>query len=343
MKRANGTGSVFKLSGKRRNPWVARVTQGFDAKGRQKYINLGYYKTKREAENELLSYNSNPYDANLKKITFLEVFEKFIEIQKNKGVAKSTLDGYKTFKKRCGEKLMNVKMQELKTLQLQNSMDELVKRGLASESLRVHKVILVSIFKLAMKLDIVQKNYASFIAIPKSKPVLIRRIFTESEIEKLWNCVEIKNVDIVLILIFTGFRVNELLNMQRENVDLENRCLKGGSKTKAGKNRVVPIHPKIFELIKNKYDNTNDYLFLNHFKRKMSYMTFYQRFGKMMEMLDMKHTIHDTRHTFATMISEASQNQKAITEMIGHASISMTEKYWHTNLEKMRKELEKIN
>jgi len=38
-----------------------------------------------------------------------------------------------------------------------------------------------------------------------------------------------------------------------------------------------------------------------------------------------------------------SQNQKAITEMIGHASISMTEKYWHTNLEKMRKELEKIN
>ena len=68
MKRANGTGSVFKLNGKRRNPWVARVTQGFNEKGRQKYVNLGYFKTRREAENELLSYNSNPYDANFKKI-----------------------------------------------------------------------------------------------------------------------------------------------------------------------------------------------------------------------------------------------------------------------------------
>ena len=93
MKRANGTGSVFKLSGKRRNPWVARVTQGFDANGKQKYVNLGYFKTKREAENELLSFNNNPYDVDFKKITFLEVFEKFVEIQKNAGVAQSTLDG----------------------------------------------------------------------------------------------------------------------------------------------------------------------------------------------------------------------------------------------------------
>ena len=234
-------------------------------------------------------------------------------------------------------------MREVKAMQLQNSIDELVKRGLASSSLRGHKVTLVSVFKLAMKLDIIEKNYASFITIPKSKPVLERKIFTESEIQKLWDCVEIKEIDIVLILIFTGFRVSELLNLRKGNVDLENKYLKGGMKTKAGKNRIVPIHPKIFELIKKRYDKTDDYLFLNKRKRKMSYMSFYRRFKKMMKMLNMKHTIHDTRHTFATLISEASHNQKAITEMIGHANISMTEKYWHTNLEKMRKEIEKIN
>ena len=62
-----------------------------------------------------------------------------------------------------------------------------------------------------------------------------------------------------------------------------------------------------------------------------------------MEKLDISHTIHDTRHTFATMISDVSDNESAITGIIGHTNISMTKRYTHTNIEKMRKEIEKIN
>ena len=76
----------------------------------------------------------------------------------------------------------------------------------------------------------------------------------------------------------------------------------------------------------------------------MLYIYFRQHiFIPMMSKLGMEHTLHDTRHTFATMISDVSDDETAITGIIGHTNINMTKKYTHTNIEKMKKEIEKIN
>ncbi len=140
-------------------------------------------------------------------------------------------------------------------------------------------------------------------------------------------------------------RINELLSLKKENINLENNTLTGGSKTEAGKNRVIPIHPKILPLIIKRMDNPTEYLVISYKNNtKISYVTFRTKiFNVMMEKLNMVHTIHDTRHTFATMISDVSNNEAAIAGIIGHTNISMTKKYTHTNIEKMRKEIEKIN
>ena len=63
---------------------------------------------------------------------------------------------------------------------------------------------------------------------------------------------------------------------------------------------------------------------------------------KIIESLGMQHTIHDTRHTFATMISDVSTNENVITEILGHTNIKMTKRYTHTNISKIREEMEKI-
>ena len=91
--------------------------------------------------------------------------------------------------------------------------------------------------------------------------------------------------------------------------------------------------------------NKTEYLIPNRTGRNYyEYNNFRQNeFVKIMEQLGMEHTIHDTRHTFATMISDVSDNENAITGIIGHTNINMTKKYTHTNIEKMRKEMEKIN
>lgn len=63
-----------------------------------------------------------------------------------------------------------------------------------------------------------------------------------------------------MIYIYTGFRFNELLSIKISNIDLNEGILVGGIKTKAGKNRKVPIHSKILPLIKKHYKESNEYL-----------------------------------------------------------------------------------
>ena len=82
MKLPNGYGSVYKLSGKRRKPWIARKTSGWDIdeaseKTKQKYKTIGYFATRQEALTALANYNENPYDLDTNFMTFADVYEKW--------------------------------------------------------------------------------------------------------------------------------------------------------------------------------------------------------------------------------------------------------------------------
>ena len=78
MKLPNGFGSVYKLSGNRRNPYAARKTQGWEideatGKSKQIYQIIGYYPTRKDALTALAEFNANPYDVNAAKVTFEEI------------------------------------------------------------------------------------------------------------------------------------------------------------------------------------------------------------------------------------------------------------------------------
>ena len=82
MKMPNGFGSVYKLSGKRRHPWVASKTFGWEIDintGNAKQIQkaIGYYATRQEAMTALVNFNTNPYDIDAERITFADVYEKW--------------------------------------------------------------------------------------------------------------------------------------------------------------------------------------------------------------------------------------------------------------------------
>ena len=98
MKLPNGYGSITKLSGKRRKPWIVRVTKSteYDEKiedYKLVRITLGYYKTRKEALDALATYNENPYDLNSQDITFGEVYEKWYAT-KEKTISQSTKVAY---------------------------------------------------------------------------------------------------------------------------------------------------------------------------------------------------------------------------------------------------------
>lgn len=339
----NGYGSITKQSGKRRKPYIVRITTGYNEKGKQIIKSLGYYATRTEAMKVLADYNNNPYDIDNMKITFKDIFEKFC-ILKKATVNGKTYKGYLYSFKRC-ELLHNMKMQDIKTYELQTFFNNLM--GLSSGTLQTTKSLIKQLFKYAMELDIINKDYSEFIKIGKHTKVIERKVFTDREIELLWlNIDEIDYVDTILILIYTGMRIGELLNLKKENINLENNTLTGGSKTEAGKNRVIPIHPKIQPLIIKRMDNPTEYLVVNSYGTKqISYNNYLEKkFYRIMKELNMEHTPHDTRYTFATMMSNVSDDQTAIKTIIGHKFYDTTEKiYIQKDIERLRTEIDKLN
>ncbi len=342
MRNPNGYGSISKLSGKRRRPYMVRITTGFDVNGKQLMKVLGYYRTRTEAMKALADFNDNPYDVNLNDITLKEILDRFMKNRRGT-ITESTLKTYKVWYNYL-KPLYNKKIKDLRTLELQNFINSL--SHLSTGSLKLIKSFIGMLFKEAMEMDIIIKDYSQFIKLPKHKVKIERKVFTDEEIALLWSNVDrIDYIDTILILIYTGMRINELLKLKKISIDLRQNIITGGSKTEAGKNRIIPIHPKILPLIIKRMNNKTEYLVPN--RRGTNYYKYsnFRRFEfiRIMELLGMEHTIHDTRHTFATLISDVSNNEGAITEIIGHTNINMTRKYIHTNIEKIRAEIEKIN
>lgn len=333
MRRANGTGSITKIKGNLRKPYLVRVST---ATGERKP--LGTYKSKKEAERALNDYNMSPYDLDAATLTFKELYEQFHRM-KEKMVSKSTLKGYESSFKRCSA-LHRKKIMDVKTPQLQmfiNGLDASV--GTKQQT----KIFLTSLYGFAIELEYILVNRAKSIKIVKDRDTEIKEatIFTNEEIKKLWeNERKMDWIDIVLIMIYTGMRIGEIVGIRKENVDLINGFIRGGNKTEKGRNRIIPIHRDILELIRKRYaDSKTDYLVDNRnwikYKKdtnkplRTNYLR--EKFYEVMKNLGMNHLPHDTRKTLATILSKNKISDSIITDTLGHSDIGITEKYYIQN------------
>lgn len=179
--------------------------------------------------------------------------------------------------------------------------------------------------------------------------------FTDEEMELLWSHVDDKRyVDVMLIQCYSGWRPQELGLLEFENVDLEGWTFKGGMKTDAGENRVVPIHSKIRHLVERKYKESQQagskYLFTCTDGRSGKPTTLtYQRYQKGFTMvrdelkLNPEHRPHDGRKHFVTAAKKAGVDEYAIKYMVGHKISDITEKvYTQREFEWLKTEIEKI-
>ena len=344
MRNPNGYGSVFKLSGNRRKPFAVRITQGYTNEGKQIYKYLSYHATRREAMQALALYNANPYDVDESSITFGELYEKWKE-RHFKDLKKNTIKGYETSYNHC-KPILNLKIKDIRAVHLQNLIDSL---GKNHATLKMLKAMINLVFKYAMELDIIQKDYSRYVKIGKHVVIKHKTIFTDAEIDLLWdNLQNFKYVDTILIMIYTGMRIGELLSLMKQDVNLIDQTITvKESKTAAGRNRVIPIHPRIKELlqIRYEYSNVDNIISSATNKSHLEYSNYLRYFfAPVMKSLKMNHTPHDCRHTFATRLNDAGGNATAIKKMIGHESFTLTEKvYTHKKIDELRKALELVN
>lgn len=340
MKNPNGYGSVFKLSGKRRRPWAVRITTGWTDDGKQLVEYLGYYETRQKAMLGLAEYNNNPYDLSAGKITFKEVYERFKK-EKFPKTSKTNQIGYQMAFNRS-KMPHDMKFVDIRKAHMQSVIDNCNK---SHGILRKIKVLFNQMYKHALENDLAQKDYSRFVELPKNKDKSTRKPFTMDEINLLWDNIDrFDDIDAVLIMIYSGLRPGELVEIKNENIYLDKRYFRGGFKTDAGTNRVIPIHKKIHRLIENRMDPKNEYLITNFEGNKLSYYTFYhERFKKIMEQLELDHRPHDCRHTFATLMDNAGANKLSIKRIMGHAAKDITDKvYTHKDIEQLLIAIDKI-
>lgn len=236
-------------------------------------------------------------------------------------------------------KLNDYKIKDIKLIDLQNFINDLKEKGLSTGTLKQVKSILNMMFNYALKNEYINKNMVEFLDIGKYKKVIERKVFINEEINILWNNKGERDIDIILILIYTGLRINELLSLENNQINIEERYIKAGSKTDAGKDRLIPINYKIFPLITKYIKLNNKYLFQSNTGNHLIYNNYRPIFKKIMQDLQLQeHTIHDTRHTFATLLSNANANKTSIKNIIGHTSYGITEKFYtHKDILELKK------
>ena len=138
------------------------------------------------------------------------------------------------------------------------------------------------------------------------------------------------------------------MTLRKQDIDLVEQTITiKESKTIAGRNRIMPIHPRLKDLIQSRYEYSciDNPVSSTTYKKPLIYVNYLNRlFTPIMETLNMDHTPHDCRHTFATRLNDAGGNSTAIKKMIGHESFALTEKvYTHKKVDELRKALELVN
>lgn len=351
MRLPNGFGSVYKLSGKRRNPWIARKTSGWSLdektqKVKQNYITVGYYPTRQAALMALTEYNKDPYDIGTASMTLAELYERW-SAEHYESVSISNIQGSKAAWALCSS-IENMKLSELKLDHFQTVVDC---SGKNTPSLRKLKVLLGLMYDYAVMHEILpadKRNIIRYIDIskPGNPNAYNRKPFTKAQLKTVWRWKDSSPyIKVILMLIYSGVRIGELLDLKKENVNLKEKYFDVvASKTQAGIRR-VPIADKVFPFFCDwYYMNDCEYLISTPEGAHFTYRNYYDSYWKpFIAQMEIEHRPHDTRHTCVSLLASAGVDERIIKKIVGHKGQGVTQiVYTHFEIEELLEAINKI-
>ena len=361
MKNPNGYGNITKMTGNRRRPWRVRVTVGWEIdevteRAKQISKTLGYYASKKDAMLALAEYNQNPYDLTSKDVTFQMAYEAWSpkHYEQHKVAGKNLGAAYKN----CTP-LLNMRMADIRLKHLQDVMDSIAHKSVASQTNL--KTVFIKTYNYCRENDIVQKDYSEFVKITQTptKKNIDEKFFTPEEIQavldnKDWltsypqsksTYADIKLVDTVIILLYTGLRITELLTLKNAHIDLDQRIINlHGTKNEAAE-RKVPIHKDVIPYIKKRMAEGNEYLISNANGKPLvgnPYRKYF--FEPFMELIGAGHTPHATRHTFISIMDNCGVPAESVVlkRIVGHKNKTVTEHYTHKDYTQLLAAIDKF-
>jgi len=154
---------------------------------------------------------------------------------------------------------------------------------------------------------------------------------------------------IITFFYFTGVRRIELIELKESNLDLKSGVVKVLGKR--NKERIIPLLPKIKDLLEKYISERNnvipkigyDLVFLSNKGFKLSEKYVYRTVVEYFKLVSSKtkKAPHVLRHSFATHLINEGADINSVKELLGHASLSATQIYSHTSMEKIKEVFQK--
>lgn len=340
--RGNGQGAVWQLPNK---SWIAQKTIGYtvdDAgKTHRKTVSRSGFKTKREAMEALSSLTAVPKE---RAETFGDLYDRWFPTHR---AGKSTMDCYKSAYKYY-KSIENMPFVEITIDDLQDCVDECPKGKRTRENM---KALAGLLYKYAIPRNLAALNMGQYLIVGGGDTAH-RNALPDDALKALEEGVgTVPYADYVLCQCYLGFRPSEFLALDAKNYNRKERAFVGGSKTDAGRDRVVTVSPKIQPIINRLLrSKIAGPVFCGKDGRQMSIETYRALFYQAIEgcgidnpveeingVTRRKYTPHSCRHTFATLMKRVDGTDKDKLELMGHTSTEMLRHYQDVSFEDLRR------
>ena len=350
MKRANGTGSIVKLSGNRRRPYAVKVSER-DKYGQVVQKILSYHAKASEAQQALDAYNiaksagAAPAVSAL-DITVGEIYKLWSErefprlndpsVRAHRGAWVNRVSALKD------KKIRFVSLDEM-----QHILDRCEDDGMSRSTINNTAILIKALWNYAAKRDMIAKDYSQYLEIPIVGIKNPRNIITPQQIKQLRGLADagVFLADTAVVLCYTGFRISEFLELTPADYHPEHGgYLQGGLKTAAGKNRIVPVHKSIAPYVVRWLQRGTGSMAHKENGQVMNADYYRREFNELLRGAGIDGvTPHWCRHTFATMLHAAKVDPTTTKWLLGHSTSSdITAHYTHETLDILRGAIDQL-
>jgi integrase len=364
MKKITGTGSVFYNSNKKK--WVAQYVETENGISTKKCI---YGKTKEIVSNRLTTIMYNYHNNNYIKENGMPLIQLLKQNREDKFSANLISESHYSrlefvIKEIEKSDIGNMDITKITTRDLQNYFNSLIDRYTNSTIKKIWECVKQG-FELAIDEKYIIENPFKKVLKPKSKKdTKVLEALTVAEHTKLSqyllgsNLNQEKYKNVILVQLYSGLRVGEVLALSAEDIDFDNQIIyvrktvtvdkngdlviKKGAKTYAGK-REVPLDSILINSLKeqcNYYIPNKDNLLFTFDGRIIKASTINTVLKRICKQLNLSSKIsnHTLRHTFGTRCIEAGMNPVVVQRIMGHKDIKVTLNTYTSVLNKYKTE-----
>jgi integrase/recombinase XerC len=270
----------------------------------------------------------------------IEGFLRYLEVQK--GVSAHTLRAYrKDLEEFCGH--AGKRPEEIELIDVRSFVAQQIRNGLSKTTAGRRLASVRSFFKYLFREGYVSKNPAKLVSGPKTQKLLPRFLSVDDVFSLVENprgigFVPARDRAILELLYSSGLRVSEVAGLNADDVNTREGLVK--VKGKGRKERILPIGAKAVDAIKSYLvekillKRKDRAMFLNRRGARLSDRGVRRIVVKYAKLIGINGRIgpHTLRHTFASHLLQSGADLRVIQELLGHSSLSTTQKYTHLDI-----------